>query len=417
MIYHTGFCPEHPGFNLTFGPIDYPPRSGSDGYKPDSSVLKVDTTILKLWISLLLFLWITPDITAQVRIRTLGISPGVLETGQFNAITDVPGVRVGHTTMTQGDSVCTGVTAIIPHAGNIFQEKVPAAIFTGNGFGKLAGYTQVEELGNLETPIILTNTLSVATGIQALVEYTLNQPGNEDVRSVNAVVGETNDGQLNDIRGMHVTRQDVWDAIEIATGDTVAEGSVGAGTGTIAFGFKGGIGTASRKLPASTGGYTVGVLVQANFGGILQVDGLPVAEKMGWHPYQSATQKSDGSCMIIVATNAPLDSRNLKRLAKRAMLGLARTGGYASNGSGDYVIAFSTFAKNFDPYLMTSGVQQKDQLANDRMTPLFLATVESTEEAILNALFMATVPDGIEGKGITSIPVDSIMTLINAGRN
>lgn len=294
---------------------------------------------------------------------------------------------------------------------------MPAAIYTGNGFGKLAGYTQVEELGNLETPIVLTNTLSVATGIQALVEYTLHQQGNEDVRSVNAVVGETNDGQLNDIRGMHVTRQDVLNAIESATGGMVAEGSVGAGTGTIAFGFKGGIGTSSRKLPESTGGYTVGVLVQANFGGILQVDGLPVAEQMGWHPYKNATQKSDGSCMIIVATNAPLDSRNLKRLAKRAMLGLARTGGYASNGSGDYVIAFSTYAKNFDPYLMTTGVQQKDQMSNDRMTPLFLATVESTEEAILNALFMATAPEGIKSKGITSIPVDSIMTLIKAGRN
>lgn len=405
------------GYHHRYPQMDLISPTGSDPYEPDSSISKVDTTILKPWICLLLFLWIIPDVNAQVRIRTLGISPGVLETGQFNAITDVPGVRVGHTTMIRGDSVCTGVTAIIPHAGNIFQEKVPAAIYTGNGFGKLAGYTQVEELGNLETPIVLTNTLSVATGIQALVEYTLHQPGNEDVRSVNAVVGETNDGQLNDIQGMHVTGQDVLNAIESATGGMVAEGSVGAGTGTIAFGFKGGIGTASRKLPESTGGYTVGVLVQANFGGILQVDGLPVAEQMGWHPYKNATQKSDGSCMIIVATNAPLDSRNLKRLAKRAMLGLARTGGYASNGSGDYVIAFSTYAKNFDPYLMTSGVQQKDQLSNDRMTPLFLATVESTEEAILNALFMATVPDGIKGKGITSIPVDSIMTLIKAGRN
>jgi D-aminopeptidase len=274
----------------------------------------------------------------------------------------------------------------------------------------------VEELGNLETPIILTNTLNVFTGIEAVIEYTLVQAGNEDVRSVNPVVGETNDGSLNDIRGRHLRMGDFLKAIESASEGPVQEGSVGAGTGTISFGFKGGIGTASRQLPKSLGGYTVGVLVQANFGGVLQIDGIPVGEKMGWYPYKSELEKSDGSCMIVVATDAPLDSRNLKRLSKRAMLGLARTGGYASNGSGDYVIAFSTYAKNFDSYIPDHRMQQKDQLHNDQMSPLFLAVVESTEEAILNALFMAEVPTGFENKGINSIPVDNIITMLKTYR-
>ncbi len=357
------------------------------------------------------------DGRGQVRIRSLGIEPGVLNPGTHNAITDVSGVRVGHTTLLSGDSVCTGVTAILPHAGNLFQSKVPAAIYIGNGFGKLAGYSQVEELGNLETPIILTNTLNVFTGIEAVVEYTLDQTGNEDVRSVNPLVGETNDGRLNDIRGRHLKMEDFLNAIESASIGPVREGSVGAGTGTIAFGFKGGIGTASRQLPKSLGGYTVGVLVQANFGGVLQIDGIPVGEKMGWYPYKNEMQKSDGSCMIVVATDAPLDSRNLKRMSKRAMLGLARTGGYASNGSGDYVIAFSTFAKNFDSYLPNDQIQQKDQLHNDQMSPLFLAVVESTEEAILNALFMAEIPPGFENKGINTIPVDTVIAMLKAYRN
>ncbi len=371
-----------------------------------------------LWfLSAVLLLFLLVDVTAQVRIRSLGIEPGVLSPGSLNAITDVYGVRVGHVTVLRGDSICTGVTAILPHPGNLFQSKVPAAIYIGNGFGKLAGYSQVEELGNLETPIILTNTLNVSTGIGAVVEYTLGQTGNEDVRSVNAVVGETNDGRLNDIRGRHLKMGDFIHAIESASGGPVREGSVGAGTGTIAFGFKGGIGTASRRLPKSLGGYTVGVLVQANFGGVLQIDGIPIGEKMGWYPYKSEIENSDGSCMIVVATDAPLDSRNLKRMSKRAMLGLARTGGYASNGSGDYVITFSTYAKNFDSYIPNDQMKQKDQLHNDQMSPLFLAVVESTEEAILNALFMAEVPPGFDNKGINTIPVDTVKAMLKAYRN
>lgn len=369
------------------------------------------------FLSVVLLLFPLIDGSGQVRIRSIGIEPGVLNPGTHNAITDVSGVRVGHTTLLSGDSVCTGVTAILPHAGNLFQSKVPAAIYIGNGFGKLAGYSQVEELGNLETPIILTNTLNVFTGIEAVVEYTLGQTGNEDVRSVNPLVGETNDGRLNDIRGRHLKMKDFLNAIENASGGPVQEGSVGAGTGTIAFGFKGGIGTASRQLPKSLGGYTVGVLVQANFGGVLQIDGIPVGEKMGWYPYKNEIQEGDGSCMIVVATDAPLDSRNLKRMSKRAMLGLARTGGYASNGSGDYVIAFSTYAKNFDSYIPNDQIQQKDQLHNDQMSPLFLAVVESTEEAILNALFRAEIPPGFEDKGISTIPVDNIITMLKAYRN
>ena len=261
----------------------------------------------------------------QKDLRDHGIATGVLQPGRWNAITDVPGVEVGHTTLVRGDDVRTGVTAVLPHGGNIFREKVPAAIYVGNGFGKLAGSTQIEELGTLETPIVLTNTLGVPVAADALIDYTFSFADNDDVRSVNPVVGETNDGYLNDIRG----------------GD-VAQGNVGAGTGTVAFGFKGGIGTSSRKLPDNLGGYTVGVLVQTNFGGVLSVDGVPVGKVLGKHYLSDELNDSpDGSCMIVVATDAPLDARNLERLAKRAMLGLARTGGIASNGSGDYVIAFS----------------------------------------------------------------------------
>ena len=328
---------------------------------------------------------------------------GTLPTGAHNAITDVPGVQVGHKTLLKGDSVRTGVTAILPYAGNIFQQKVPAAIYVGNGFGKLAGYTQVEELGTLETPIILTNTLNVATAIRALINYTLDQPGNEAVRSVNAVVGETNDGYLNDIRGQHVTEADVLSALQTASGGPVAQGNVGAGTGTQCFTFKGGIGTSSRKLPSAEGGYAVGVLVQANFGGVLQIKGLPMGELL--RDYQ---QDTDGSCMMVVATDAPLDSRNLRRLARRAMLGLARTGGIASNGSGDYVIAFSTVKQLRVPYQADTPLLKQEVLHNDEVTPLFLATIEATEEAIYNALFAAEDMKGYQGE-VKALPEKEVI--------
>ncbi|MCB0686553.1 MAG: P1 family peptidase, partial [Saprospiraceae bacterium] len=260
-------------------------------------------------------------------------------------------------------------------------------------------------------------TFNVGTAIQAVIDYTLQQPENSDVRSVNAVVGETNDGRLNDIRGMHVKSSDVWHAIRDAQAGKVEEGSVGAGTGTIAFGYKGGIGTASRKLPEDLGGYTVGVLVQANFGGVLNVAGAPVGVWLDNYPYRQQIENADGSCMMVVATDAPLDSRNLKRLAKRAMLGLARTGGYASNGSGDYVIAFSNYKENRESYLNNSPTQVKINLVNDAVSPLFLAVVESTEEAILNALFASKLPQGFENKGISAFPVDEVIKLMKSKGN
>ncbi len=299
------------------------------------------------------------------RARDYGILTGILPPGPLNAITDVAGVKVGHTTIHRGKTH-TGVTAILPHGGNLFCEKVPAAIFVGNGFGKLAGSTQVEELGEIETPILLTNTLAVPRVADALIEYMLALPGNEDVKSINPVVGETNDGRINDIRARDVTREDVFAAIRGAHGGAVEEGSVGAGTGTIAFDWKGGIGTSSRKA----GAYTVGVLVQTNFGGVLTIAGIPIGRDLKpGHP--------DGSCMIVVATDAPVDSRNLKRMAARAIMGMARTGAAGSNGSGDYSIAFSTVRGASVP------------VTNDAMSPLFLATIEATEEAIYNSLFMA----------------------------
>ncbi len=330
---------------------------------------------------ILFFMYFSTSQAQKQRIREYGVALGTLPTGNFNAITDVAGVTVGHKTLAIGDSIRTGVTAIIPHQGNIFQEKVPAAIYIGNGFGKLAGYSQVKELGNLETPIILTNTLNVATGINALITYTLQNPENNRVRSVNAVVGETNDGYLNDIRGRHVTENDVLEAIKTAKTGAVEEGNVGAGTGTVCFNFKGGIGTSSRIIPEKTGGYTVGVLAQTNFGGVLQIAGIPMMTEL---EKQAKTNEADGSCMLIIATDAPLDSRNLERLAKRAMLGLARTGGIASNGSGDYVIAFSTAKENFVKHNSSLLFEETKTLRNDEMTPLFLATIEATEEAILN---------------------------------
>lgn len=346
----------------------------------------------------------------QKRARDYGVVIGILPTGKHNAITDVEGVRVGHTTLVVGDSIRTGVTAIVPHGGSIFKEKVPAAIYVGNGFGKLAGYTQVRELGNIETPVVLTNTLSVATAVDALIGYTLAQPGNEQVRSVNSVVGETNDGYLNDIRGRHVRTVDVTSAIEHATSGRVAEGNVGAGTGTICFGFKGGIGTSSRVLPKTVGGYTVGVLVQTNFGGVLEIAGVPIDKELGRVPYQEPA-KADGSCMIVVITDAPVDARNLERVAKRAMMGLAKTGGIASNGSGDYVIAMSVAKENLVSDKGTS-FYKSEVLTNDAMTPLFLATIEATEEAIINSLFAAQTMTSKGEKRIEALPIPKVLEIM-----
>lgn len=342
-----------------------------------------------------------------------GIKIGVMQKGPTNSIVDVAGVKVGHVTLVIADSIRTGVTAILPHAINLFQQKVPAAVFTGNGFGKLAGTTQIKELGNIESPIILTNTLSVAEGINGVINYTLAQKGNEQVQSVNAVVGETNDGALNDIRGKHVKVEHVLQAINSASIQKPQQGNVGAGTGTVCFGFKGGIGTASRKLPASLGGYTVGVLVQTNFGGVLQIDGAPVGEKLGRYSFSDQLQNPvDGSCMIVVATDAPLDSRNLERLAKRAFMGLAKTGGIASNGSGDYVIAFSNNASVLIAHNSKTSTITTTVLRNDEMSPLFMAAIEATEEAIINSLFMATDMKGKGGRTIESLPLDKVIPIL-----
>lgn len=347
------------------------------------------------------------------RATDLDIDVGILPHGPFNAITDVTGVRVGHVTIIRADSIRTGVTAILPHSGNIFQSKVPGAIYVGNGFGKLAGSTQVAELGQIETPIVLTNTLSVGTAVKAVVDYSLRLPGNERVGSVNAVVGETNDGGLNHIQGFHVKESDVWRAIESADTGPVPEGCVGAGTGTTCFGWKGGIGTSSRKLPSRLGGWTVGVLVQTNFGGVLQINGAPVGRELGKYAFRGHIQEKEqeqenGSCMIVVATDAPLLHRNLKRLAARAILGLARTGGFCSNGSGDYVIAFSTHPDCRMPYRSGENLNALVQIRNDRMSPLFLAVVEATEEAIYNSMFQATTMTGRRGRISDAIPLDLV---------
>ncbi len=358
-------------------------------------------------------------LTAQQHrtLRQWGFPTGIFTTGQYNAITDVPGVTVGHVTLIEGDSIRTGVTAIVPHQGNIFRQKVPAAIYVGNGFGKLAGVTQVRELGNIETPVILTNTLSVAAGMEGAIRYTLMQPGNERENSVNAVVGETNDGRLNDIRGMHVTPQMVIDAITQAHGGPVEQGCVGAGTGTICFGFKGGIGTSSRVLPESLGGYTVGVLVQTNYGGILEIDGVQVGQKLQKHDFINHVRKSenvDGSCMMVVITDAPLDSRNLERVAKRAMMGMAKTGGIASNGSGDYVIALSVAPDNLidsRAKTITSTV-----LANSEISSIFAATIEATAEALWNSLFMADSMTGKGGYHVDALPVEQVLEMLRNRR-
>ena len=347
------------------------------------------------------------------RARDLGIKIGVFETGELNAITDVKGVTIGHKTLIQGENIRTGVTAIIPHQKNLYQYKVPAAIYIGNGFGKLTGYSQVKELGNIETPIILTNTLNVPVAAEALISYTLNQKENQEVRSVNAVVGETNDGYLNDIRGRHLKEEDVFEAIENAKEGPIAEGNVGAGTGTVCFGFKGGIGTSSRKIPEALGGYTVGVLVQTNFGGVLEINGVPVGQELKKFIYDNITLNNvDGSCMIVVITDAPLHSRNLERVAKRAMLGLAKTGGIASNGSGDYVIALSVNEDNIKSLSLDSKLYQSTILKNEAMTPVFLATIEATEEAIINSLFAAETMKGRNMRVIESIPKERVIELM-----
>ncbi len=343
------------------------------------------------------------------RARELGLRIGVLEPGPLNAITDVAGVLVGQVTLIKGRDVRTGVTAVLPHGGNIFQDKVPAAVAVANGFGKLMGSTQVMELGTLETPVILTNTLCVPAAAEALIDYTLGLPGNDRVQSVNPVVGETNDGWLNDIRGRHVTKEHVLEAIRKAAGGPVEEGAVGAGTGTTCFDFKGGIGTSSRRLRADGGGYTIGVLVQTNFDGVLRVEGAPrglFAEDAPSGP--RAATGGDGSCMIVVATDAPLDSRNLRRLAARALLGIARTGGVYSNGSGDYAIAFSTAAGLRVPHRMTAPVQAAAYLRNEAMSPLFQAAAEASEEAILNSLFKARRVTGRDERVAEALPLGKL---------
>ena len=349
----------------------------------------------------------------RARARDLGVKPGVFSPGRNNAITDVAGVRVGHATLVQGDSIRTGVTAILPHEGNLFLERVPAALHVGNGFGKLLGATQLNELGELETPILLTCTLCVWNAADGLVGWMLEQPGMENVRSINPVVAETNDGTLNAIRSRPIGAKEVRAALAAASSGPVAEGSVGAGTGTIAFGWKGGIGSSSRVLPSALGGWTVGVLVQSNFGGILQVLGAPVGRELGQYAFkrdvQSAGERGDGSIVMVVATDAPLSDRNLRRLAARAIMGLSRTGSSAANGSGDYVIAFSTNARvrrAFNAQRLTT-----EELANEEMSGLFEGAVEATEEAIYNSLFEATTVSG-SGHTAEAIPLDKVRQVL-----
>lgn len=352
----------------------------------------------------------------SLRPREYGIQFGVLQPGQNNAITDVEGVLVGQVNVHDDKKGAhTGVTAILPHGGNLFKEKVPAGIFLANGFGKMTGYPQVKELGNIETPIVLVNTLNVAAGLDGIIDYTFSFKENGDCRSVNGVVGETNDGGINDIRARFLTSKDVLKAIQTAKSGPVEEGVVGAGSGTKAFGFKGGIGTSSRKLPASMGGYTVGVLVQTNFGGFLNVDGVAVGEKLGGYPWQKEIECADGSIMMVVATDAPIDARNLERVAKRAFMGLAKAGGIASNGSGDFAIAFSTARENRVPH-NTKKLEklQNVNVANDDMTPIFMATIEATEEAVVNSLFKAKDVKGYNGKITKALPVDQVLEMLKA---
>jgi len=363
----------------------------------------------------------SPTSNTRPRASDLGLKVGILPTGPLDAITDVAGVEVGHTTVISGDNIRTGVTAVLPHSGNVFREKVPGAIFVGNGFGKLAGATQVDELGEIETPILLANTMNVPRVADAVTRYILSLPGNEAVLSVNPVVGETNDGYLNDIRGRHITPDHVDAAIKNARGGPVEEGNVGAGTGTVAFGWKGGVGTSSRKLPQKLGGYTVGVLVQTNFGGVLTIVGAPVGQELGNYYLRDELQetggknKADGSCMIIIATDAPIDARNLRRLAARAWIGMARTGSAASNGSGDYAIAFSTAAQLRIDASQKTPTRHFELLTNDAMSPLFLAVIEATEEAIYNSMFRATTMTG-NGHTVEALPIDKTKEILRQHR-
>ncbi|WP_198683211.1 DmpA family aminopeptidase [Peristeroidobacter agariperforans] len=357
----------------------------------------------------------------SVRARQIGIEPGVLQPGTYNAITDVDGVRVGHVTLRKGDSIRTGATAILPHGGNLFQDKVPAAVVVANGFGKLMGSTQVDELGEIETPIVLTNTLGVPRAAEAIVNWTLAYPGNERVVSVNALVGETNDSRLNDIRSRPLTAEIIAEAITGARSGAVAEGSVGAGTGTVAFGWKGGIGTSSRVLPKKLGGYTVGVLVQSNFGGILQMDGVPIGEALGQYYLKQELNdsSSDGSIIIVVATDAPLSPGNLRRLGNRTLAGLARTGSSFSNGSGDYAISFSTAAGVRRTPAVRAAVAEIQDLPNDQISPLFQAAIESAEEAIYNSMLMARTErsfNTVERSWVTvdALPVERVKEILRA---
>ncbi len=361
-------------------------------------------------IFLALPIWSQP--IQRPRFRELGIDVGVFKPGKLNALTDVAGVLVGHVTLSAGDSIRTGVTAIVPHEGNLFQEKVPAAAFVGNGFGKLVGVTQVDELGQIETPVLLTNTLNVWEVANGVVDYMILIPGNERVRSINPVVGETNDGFLNDIRGRHVKREHAALAIQKSSTGPVEEGCVGAGTGTVCFGWKGGIGTSSRVLPLNLGGFTVGALVQTNFGGILDMAGVPVGKELGRYAFKDELKYSgDGSCMIVIATDAPLNSAQLKRLAKRATLALGRTGSSMHHGSGDYVIAFST-AKEVRIRPDANRIEQSVKFKEDELSPLFQATMEATEEAIYNSLIKATTTKGFQGRQVEALPIDSLKLVL-----
>jgi len=381
-------------------------------------------SFLKIFVVLAIFglvevAWTTVNgQTTQIprpRARDIGLKIGILPIGPLNAITDVSGVLVGQTTVSRGDSVRTGVTAVLPHGENIFQKKVPAAIYVGNGFGKLAGSTQVNELGEIETPILLTSTLAVPKTADFLMDYMLGLPGNENVQSINPVVAETNDGFLNDIRGRFITRDDVLNAIKMGAPGPVQEGAVGAGTGTVAFGWKGGIGTSSRKLPASLGGYTVGVLVQTNFGGVLSIDGAPVGIELGKYFLKDAVgatkvpdASADGSIIIVIATDAPLDHRLLRRLAERSMAGLARTGSSMTNGSGDYAIAFSTQNR----INAADQIRAVQVVGNDAMSPLFQAVIEATEEAIYNSLFKATTITGKDKHTVEALPIEPVKEIL-----
>lgn len=365
--------------------------------------------ILSKVIAALGFLAMTAPVPPVERARDAGVIIGVLEPGPLNAITDVEGVKVGHVTIEEGKDIHTGVTAILPHGGNLFRSRVPAGFVAFNAFGKFAGSTQVVELGETETPILLTNTLNVPEAAAAAIDWTLTQPGNEAVRSVNAVVGETNDGVLNDIRRRRVTVADARRAIEGATGGAITEGSVGAGTGTVAFGFKGGIGTASRKLASTQGGYTLGVLVQSNYGGVLNIAGVPVGVKLGRHAFADRGDRdtADGSVVVVIATDAPLSDRNLRRIAERAFIGIGRTGSSFSNGSGDYAIAFSTSpaVRREEGSAPTTSVAE---LRNEALSPLFQAVAEATEEAVVNSLFAGKTVEGHRGK-IERLPVETIL--------